>query len=301
VTVFGEGTILSYVQYVSSTRTTARYRVKLPFGVGVLSPSAVLHPVQSEDVPFVRRDGAMVKDNATIESRPSPDAPKIDEKYQLLFGNENIYLFLRLYTLLCSLLSDLKEHCETFPAPEDPARSYHNPAQTHPKVTSERLDYAGVVSALLKVLRKEADVKEYEALGRKVSKEKVYQMAALPKLAERCAETLVKIAQEDVLLYLYDYCQFRHVDPVAVRIHCFSMEPDAFYRIQYDAKSGSMCFSYLPKNEELLLTPGPDNVASEPDEVNVGENGDDQMMEDEDDPIEEYEDEEPATKRQKLE
>jgi len=35
--------------------------------------------------------------------------------------------------------------------------------------------------------------------------------------------------------------------------------------------------------------------------VNVGENGDDQMLEDEDDPIEEYEDEERATKRQKLE
>ena len=300
MTIFGEGTIVSFVE--ATETSAAKYRVKLPFGLGNLSPSAVLHPVQSEDVPYVRRDGVMVKDKATIESRPSPDAPKIDEKYQLLFGNENIYLFLRLYTLLCSLLSDIKGHCEMFPAPEDPAKSYYNPAQTHPKVTSERLDYAGVIAALHKVLSKTVDAKDYEALGRKVSKEKVHEMAALPRLVERCAEAMAKIAQEDVLLYLYDYCQFRRVDPVAVRIHCFSMGPNAFYRIQYDAKSGSMCFSYLPKNEELLLTPGPDNVASEPEpeEVNGGETGEDQVMEDEDDPIEEYEDEEPAVKRLKL-
>ena len=58
---------------------------------------------------------------------------------------------------------------------------------------------------------------DFEALGHMVSKEKVHQIAVLPKLIECCVDSLVKVAEEDTLLHLYDFCQYSDVDPVALQ------------------------------------------------------------------------------------
>jgi hypothetical protein len=182
---------------------------------------------------------------------------------------------------------------------EDPASSYYNPVPKETQEAAPRLDYSGMVSALRKVISKKMDVKDFESLGRKVSEEKVPEMAALPKLIERCTDALLKVAKEDALLHLYDFCQNQEVDPVAVRSRCLGFATDAVYRIQYNTSGELLCFSHLPKNEELLTTPLDDIQDVADDEMMNGKA--DPMEEDETDPIEEYpESNAPAAKRSKL-
>lgn len=303
-TIYGDGVITSF------TEAKHEYRVKLAFGIGYLKPSAVLHPLAVKETPYVRRDGSMVREY---------DAPmvvgahghKLGAKYQLLYGTERVYLFMRLYTLLTNLLANVRDHCDTFSTREDPADHYHNPAHKEGKRRrSERLDYSGIVSMLKKLLADECDTKEFESLGLKVSKEKVYVIAALPKLVDRCVESLVSVAKEDVLLHLYDYCQYREVDPSVLRKQCFAMAPDADFRIQFDGES--LSFSYLPKSMEFPTAPHheEDEVMEDDEPVN-GRRSREQTEEDvggggggggagEEDPVEEFADGEPPNKKPRV-
>lgn len=278
-----------------------KYRVKLAFGVAYLSPSALLYSVPSKESPFVRRDGAMVRDDSLGENGDA--AVKLGDKYKMLFGTESVYLFLRLYLVLCALLTDIHEHCATFDPPEDPTLKYchltkegdNGEAKTPSPPTAQRLDYSGLLSALKQVLAGKMEAKEYESLGRKISLDKVHQMAALHVLVERCADLLVATAKEDSLLHLYDLCQHQHrVNPLAVRAHCFSVAPEAVYRIQYDPSSESLLFNYLPKGSDLLTAPPAENGKTD------GDGAMDVSMEDEDDPIEDSDDDLPPTKRTKI-
>jgi hypothetical protein len=287
VTIFGEGTIASYIKSIG--KAAAKYRVKLPFGTAFVNPSAILYGVPSRDSPFVRRDGAMVRDESVVEEvTPST---QLGERYQLLFGTESIYMFMRQLALLCAVLTDTREQCAAFPPTKDPALSYCNSFRKDDDVqpaAATQVDFAAVLGSLKKVVSNQMDAKEFETLGRKVSKEKVHQMAALPKLIERCANALIKCAKEDALLHLYDYCQYDKVDPVAVQAHCFAVAPDASYRIQYDRTTGELCFSYGPKGEALLMAPGDDIKSfSEDEEMETSGENDcaTSAMEDEDDPI----------------
>lgn len=274
-----------------------KYRVQMAFGIAYLSPSAILYAVPSKDHAFVRRDGVMVRDE--LLANAVSKTVRLDEKYEMLFGTENIYLFLRLYALLSSFLSDIRTHCEIHGTSEDPAEAYRRPLNKDPeKVSSlKRLDYFCALEAVELVISKKMGLKELETLGRKVSKEKVHLIAALPKLVESCTESLVAIASEDVLLQLYDYCNYRKADPVVVRAHCFSVAPQASYRIQYDTTAGILYFNYLPKGRELRTASPGQNGNIDSKEIN----GDDAPMESEDDPIEEFDDEEyRAVKRAKV-
>lgn len=253
-TQFGEGTIQSYTVLEGSS---ASYRVKLPFGTAYLSPAAVLYAIPSKDSPYVRRDGKMVRDMSLKENGGSLaySAHKLDEKYEILFGTENIYVFLRLYVLLCTLLDDICEHCDTFGCSGDPSRDYCRRTSRQDNLPADPLTYSSMLRGLRQVLSHEATLKEFEAFGRTIAKEKAYLIASLPSLVQRCGEALLAVAQEDCLLHLYDYCQYRQVDPVAVRTHCFSMSPQAVFRIQYDTSSGAMYWNYLPRSVELVTTP----------------------------------------------
>ena len=57
-----------------------------------------------------------------------------------------------------------------------------------------------------KVVCRKVEAKDYESYCRRVSKEKVHQMAVLPKLIDKCTDALLNVAKEDALLRLFDYC-----------------------------------------------------------------------------------------------
>jgi len=226
----------------------------------------------------------MVRDESSLDIEGS--GAKLSSHYQLLFGTEKVYLFLRMYTLVCSVLSDTREHCLAFPPAADPAESYVSPSRkSEPKKASPRFDFSSVLVALEKVLSGKMLARDFETLGRKVSKEKVHQIAALPRLIERCVDAMLKMAEEDTILNLYDYCQYGGgVDPVALRTQCLSVVPDASYRIQFDSSEGVISYCYIESGSSLVTAAqDEDDDANEmmEDDTNM-DTGDDDALEDED-------------------
>lgn len=282
-TAFGDGTI--------SVFEGGRYRVKLSYGTAFLGPSAILHSIPSKDSPYIRRDGKMERDTHNTAKTEGPYLPR---PVQILFATRRIYLFLRLHLQLCAMLSDLQRACSNCKS-VDPATTYVvGPGETQKIDHSVRLDYSGMLAALKNVIAKKCDHKTFETLGRKILREHVHVISALPKLVDRCAEALISLAKEDAVLHLYDYCQYRELNPSIVRDHCFSMAPDADFRIQYDGKSTS--FSFLPRGVALSTVPRKtENVT-----FNGSMKGDKrESRESDEDPIEEYE-EEHVSKRLKV-
>lgn len=225
-TAFGDGTIMSYVE--GNPSVGCRYKVKLPFGVASLRPSVIMHSLPQPDGGImVRRDGAMSKDENPADAGEGIFAEKLDKKFELMFATENVYIFMRMYCLLVSLLTNTRKYLEVSPTSKDPAESYFKPmAEDQPELShSSSLDFAGVISMLESVICRDVEYKEYEAYCRKVSKDKVYQMAVLPKLIDKCTDALLFVAKEDVLLHLYDYCLHREMVcdrglGVALRLIC---------------------------------------------------------------------------------
>jgi hypothetical protein len=68
----------------------------------------------------------------------------------------------------------------------------------------------------------------------------------------------VKLAGEDSLLHLYDYCRGKSVDPVTVWSQCLAVAPDAYYRIQLDSSSNTMYICYL-ESESIRINPVEDD------------------------------------------
>lgn len=248
-TLFGVGTIASFVE--ASARCGPCYRVKLPYGLGLLSPTAILHAVQSKASPYVRRDGHMVRDESDVEMDTS--SPKVDASYKVLFGTEKMYLFWRLFSLLCSVVADCRESCKH--ASGDPAEKYVNPFQSTVIEPREKLNFSALWKILHGHLANSASLDAVESFSRKVCPSRVHQVMALPKIVDRCVDAMVQMADEDAVLPLYDYCQFPNVDPVALRRQCLSLVPDALYRIQYQPKSGRLWFGYWEASEILPTSP----------------------------------------------
>lgn len=292
-TIYGPGAILAF--RADSATSDPLYRVRLAFGTAFLSPWAILHTIPSKDQPFARRDGSMVRVETLVERDVSLNV-RVDEKYMLLFGTESVYVFLRVYLVLCSLLDSIREHCEMFDAPDDPTEKYCKPNKDADKDTpSPKLDYSTILSGLQKVACKNMSLKDFESLGRKVAPAKVHEIASLPEFVDRCVDALVATAREDCLLQLYDYCQYRIVDPVAVRARCLSVSREALYRIQYDTSTGTIYFNFLPRSLDLLIMP-----------VLYLERHEDETKEvvpmETEDPIDEFEDDDddPPVKRAKI-
>jgi histone deacetylase complex regulatory component SIN3 len=282
MTTYGDGLILSFQE--SGKDDDPKYRVKLAFGLAYLSPSALLYAMPLEEQSYVRRDGVMVRDDTLVERAASTNPSILHQKFEMLFGTNSIYLFLRLYTLVCSLLASTRQHQEE----AEVEVTYHTPlrkdSDAEMPLPQVKTDYSGVLAALKQVLSKKIDPRDFEALGRRLTKTKVHELAALPKLIERCADSLLAAVKEDCLLHLYDYCKSRPADPVVVRTRCFAVASEAIYRIQRDVQSGEMYFSYLPKTADLLTAPRQDDDKIEDYE---GQDAATVPME-EDDPIHEF-------------
>ena len=237
----------------------ARYRIKTEFCTAFLSPSAVFYALPNKDNPYVRRDGIMVRDDSIFNDDDSLDTDKLQKKYKLLFGTENVYLFFRLYTALCSILTNISDHWKNG-APADPATFFYNPQRKRSELSFPvSLDLSGICQALKNLAEKKMSIRDYNTFAHKELNDISHQIALLPKLVGKCAEYLTRIAKEDHLLQLYDYCNCVELDPVAVRLQCLSIAPDAVYRIQFDTESSVMMYSYLPENEGLLTNPKVDN------------------------------------------
>jgi hypothetical protein len=285
-TAFGDGTILSYME--GNESAGGRYRIKFPFGIGFVRPYAIVHGLLHPDgAKYVRRAGQMEKEDDLTTQRGGLSSAKLDEKFKLLFGSDHVYLFMRLFSFLIALLDEIESFIRKNPTRGNPAASYYNPmkSESEKEKSSTKLDFQAVMVNLEKVISKKLSAKEFESFCRQVSTARVHKMAALPKLLEKCADALAKVAEEDLILRLYDYCQYSVMDPVHLRAQCLTTSPDASYRIQYNTMNGRLYFSYLPEGEELLTVP----VEEPDDEVGEGmEDGEAEYDDDDDDDDEDH-------------
>ncbi|KAL3918541.1 MAG: hypothetical protein SGILL_004187 [Bacillariaceae sp.] len=296
LTALGEGTIQAFL----NTEEGPRYRVKLPFAIATLQPYAILHNVDAGDgTKYVRRDDEMVKEKDVVATN-GDSSLVVDDKFKLLFGSDSIYLFMRLYTFLVTLLDDIQDHLSRNAIPADPSLSYHNPINSgdKPQHTSSKLDFGAVLSNLRKVVARTMTHKDFETFCRRVNKEIVYKMAALPRLVEKCGDMMIKMAEEDLLPRLFDVCQYTGQNPVNLRNACLVISPEVSYRIQYNATNGRLYFSYLPEGDELSTVPVGDD--DDDDEVmEDGEVGDEFDDDDDDMDVENEEEDLRAAKRVK--
>ena len=282
MTAFGEGTIEAFEDGAESEEGP-RYKVKLPFGVGHVQPYAILHNVDAKDgSKYARRDDEMLKEpKPPKSSEEAEDASSVvvDKKFKLLFGSDSIYLFLRLYGFLISLLNEIKEYLDANPSTDDQRQIYYNPMKSadEKQKPEVRFDFVAITAKLSEVVAKKMPLKDFEAFARTVNKDITYKIAALPKLVERCADMMIKMSEEDLLPGIFDACQYLGQNPVALRSTCLAMSSTAEYRIQYNSKVGRLYFSYLPEDEELLTTlpDDDDDDDDDDDEMEDGEMEDD--------------------------
>jgi hypothetical protein len=280
---YGPGTILAFMD---TPNDGPRYRVKPPYGIAFLQPYAIMHNVDAEDGSrFARRDDEMIKQNHASESEAVEGVASVvvDKKFKVLFGSSSVYLFLRLYSFLISLLDEIEEYLRANPTMVDPTLTYYNPMKStdEKQVTETKLNFPSVIVRLGEVIAKQLSTKDFEAFCRRVNREIVHKMAALPKLVEKCGDLMIKVAEEDLLPHLFDICQYSGQNPVTLRAACFAISPDASYRIQFNSSNGRLYFSYLPEAEELSTVPTGDDDDDDDDEMEDNEVEDD--YEDEDD------------------
>lgn len=287
-TCYGDGVIVSRI--APGNNTGLRYKVKLGYGTSYLRPSAIVHTLPATDPQqrMVRRNGVMEKASLLEESEDD-----VDRRCQLMFGTEKVYSLIRIYSYLAFVLSNTKSFLNSEEGQQKETQttngigSTFEKNDTNGKASIASHDYPGVISALKKLIAGEIDVQAYESFCRKTTKEKVYQLIALPRLIERCAEALVKVAKEDKALALYDLAQLKIMvrdcsskaqfavclcilyishsslvvclqDPERLRVLSHSETTDASYRIQFDPAEEVEYFCYLAPGDQVLLAPEAD-------------------------------------------
>jgi hypothetical protein len=155
--------------------------VKFSFGVGYVLPGAIDPLVLPSDP-----DMDMSTDDAADANHLMSD------DIQVLFGTEKIYLFMRLYVLLVTMLYQAKASLYSKGAGVD-----------------ESGPFTGVVASLKEFLRGKIDSKAFQEDCIKNVDNDVYNFVAIPPLVEKCAAALVKMSKEDCLEELYECSQMK--------------------------------------------------------------------------------------------
>ena len=201
----------------------------------------------------------------------------LDSKFSLMFGTQHAYSFLRMYGLLVKILADSKERLQEgeesamqIDKPSDRMRARAN--LDHAK----KCNYATAMASLQKVLSNGATALDFERVCRTASMDMVAQMAVLPKLVEKCADILCKLAKDQTIFTLHDYTMTKETDPIKLRSHCLAVSENACYRIQLDKVNGWMYFSYVEPEQELLEVPEFEEADEEEEEQEVEEHEEEQ-------------------------
>jgi paired amphipathic helix protein Sin3a len=287
-TAFGNGRIVSFVE--AGSYTGAHYKVKFPFGTGYIRPSSIVHHLPpQEQVQYVRSGGFMELFDAADNQMDGDEVKLLPSSCQLIFGTEKVYLFMRMYCALVGLLGSIKNDLS---ASSDDMDIEGN----------DNKGYAGFLSIIKKYIEEKYSFKTYELQCRSLLKTKPYEMAAVPRLLDKCADFIVKVAKEDKVLLLYDFYQLKHMNPTLQRNQSLDLTDEAVYRIQFEASDGNINFSYMPKSRDLHMTPRGDDgsITSEGEDNTGGEEDDLDSVIDGDEVLDDSENGVKAAKRMKL-
>jgi len=249
-TAFGDGLILEFRE--ASGSAGAYYKIELAFGKGFIRPSSIVHHLSPvEKVQYTRLGGFMELLEVADEAKEGEISKKLEPSSRLVFGTEKVYIFMRLYCALLSLFQSIKQNI---------ASSGSGDMEIDELSISCYHDF---VSTLKDYINEDILFKTYELNCRSLTKDKVYELSAIPRLIEKCADALVKVAKEDKLLGLFDFHQLKHLNPVLQRSQSLDFTQEAVYRIQHNPNSGAVHFSYLPTEKNLRTTaPNTSSISS---------------------------------------
>ena len=209
-TCYGKGEIRAKI--APSQNVGLRYKVNLGYGMGYLRPSAIVHVLPATDptLRMVRRNGVMEKASLSEESEEG-----VDRNCQLMFATERVYFLVRIYSHLAYVLSNTQLFLESeegqkkeTPTSNGIGSSFER-SETNGETANATHDYPGLIAILKKLIAGDIDIQAYESFCRKTAKDRVYQLIALPRLIDRCAEALVKVAKEEKVFPLFDLAQLK--------------------------------------------------------------------------------------------
>lgn len=264
-TAFGDGCILAALIDAGADKAL-KYKVKLPFGVAYIRPSSIAHHLPS-DMECVRRNGFMDLWNSPDNTTENGQATKaLPPSCHCVFGTEKMYIFMRLYCILISLLERVKIRLDqkwldvpyyTKNKRKSTAKNYYNKMIFSLKQYLNREKY----------LNDDIEFKRFEISCRDLAKERVHEMSALPRLIEKCADTLVKLSRDDKSLTLFDLARLNKKDITSQRHHSLTVA-DALYRIQYNPDEREMHFSFISKEKNIVTVPRNIAISSPPPGTN---------------------------------
>ena len=277
-TAYGDG-IVKNLRSLTSEDGCA-YTVTLSYGVAYVCQSVIFHtipvPLTSNEKNFVRLNG---KFNAIEDKLDVEDAAHVKSGCLAIFGTEKLYLFLRLYCVLVRILAEgnaCLSRSNTYASPatqstngsEVPSEEKTNEVKGRGAIASAVLQpgsadrvgqhyrgYAGLIAALKDNLKGKMNSKAFETCCRLLSRDNVFKLALLPRILEKCADSLLKVVEEDAYPSLLDYARIPQMDISLLRSLSLEVTDDATYRIQYDPAAQSMMCCYLPKDALLVVTP----------------------------------------------
>ena len=236
-TAVGDGQIVSIVKSPGAFR----YLIQFDFGAGYVRPSAVAHLLPGTEA----EAGAADADTSKLMS----------DDLQVLFGTEAIYIFVRRYILLVTMLYQAKGILEKKSADADKMDEGEDKSAS-----------SLIMASLQELVRGKIEAKDFEVECRKHVESEVYNFVAIPPLLEKCAEALVEVAKEDCLENLYHCSQLKLKDLNQLRSLSLEVTEDAVYRLQIQSSASQVFFSYLPTEVELQLTSPLDDKQAEPAE-----------------------------------
>ena len=189
-TTVGDGQVVS-VSDDAGGETPFRYLVRFGFGTGYVWPDAIAHVLP----PNV----ATVPDGPAEEDGAPPPGSLMPEDVQVLFGTESVYLFMRLYILLVTMLYQAKDIIGRDSA--NVARRIADP---------ERGDvYESLLSAIRDAIEGKIDEKELETRCRNLVKRDIYNFVAIPPLVDGCGDAALGVLEEDLYMNLYHCSQLK--------------------------------------------------------------------------------------------
>jgi len=251
----------------------------------------------------VRENGFMELVQNTDDAMSDETKKEIPSSCQLVYGTEKFYIFMRLYCALLALFESAKKKMET----DNNAMEVEDDAEG-----PQKNKFQGFISTIKDYINEEVQFKSYELRCRSFTDKTFYELSAIPRLIEKCADALVKVAREDKLLALFDFYRLKTMDPFTQRSQSLIVTEDASFRIQYVPSDGKIHFCYLPLEKDMLMAPrnssGPgvlgvenqlsSNSFNVDDDKKTADNGKDEMNDADDGEIEQSS--EPQNKRAKL-
>eukprot|EP00985_Skeletonema_marinoi_P001774 scaffold704_cov131-Skeletonema_marinoi.AAC.1 len=220
-------------QIISIAADPQRYKVKFSFGVGYVHPDAIAHLLPSS--------------SSAADVAGADDSQLMQDDIQILFGTENIYLSIRLYMLLVTMLYQAKDAIAVS-------------------------GYTSCKAAIVDFIKSKTDLKEFESTIRGITDKNVFNIVAIPSLVQSCGGAMAKVVEEDVIDNLYHCSQLKLKDLNQLRSLSIDVTEEAVYRLQISSSANQVFFSYIPADVELQLS---NTLASEKRTLESGENDDD--------------------------